>query len=373
MLGSITTEQVYLELTFLTLAMLVVGGVTSLWGAVVGALAVSGLDSVLGNAEDGIGVGFTLDLPEGSRLVILGALMALMLILRPSGLTGGRELRAAEARRMRVCIVGCGAVGSLFAANLASLEDVEVWAYDLAREHVDAINEHGLRLTGSGGGARDRHPRDRRRRRAPALRVRDRRDEGDAHRGRDRGDRARVRGRRRRARFRTASATRRGSRRTSRGSSAGTTFPAGKILEPGVVQWDVKGDTTFGPFEPSPAGPDEIERLADACTRGGMPAQAVADARGAQWRKVIFNASTNPIGALTGLTHGRVCERPDLRAARQRARRRGQGRRGGAGDRARRRPRGADRPRGQAGGRLRPQGEHAAGRRGAPRRPRSTG
>jgi len=29
---------------------------------------------------------------------------------------------------------------------------------------------------------------------------------------------------------------------------------------------------------------------------------------------VIFNASTNPIGALTGLTHGRVCERPDLRA-----------------------------------------------------------
>jgi 2-dehydropantoate 2-reductase len=45
-----------------------------------------------------------------------------------------------------------------------------------------------------------------------------------------------------------------------------------------------------------------------------MPAEAVADARPAQWRKVIFNASTNPIGALTGLTHGRVCERPDLRA-----------------------------------------------------------
>jgi 2-dehydropantoate 2-reductase len=44
-----------------------------------------------------------------------------------------------------------------------------------------------------------------------------------------------------------------------------------------------------------------------------MPAHAVADARPAQWRKVIFNASTNPIGALTGLTHGRVCERADLR------------------------------------------------------------
>jgi 2-dehydropantoate 2-reductase len=94
----------------------------------------------------------------------------------------------------------------------------------------------------------------------------------------------------------------------------GTTFPAGKILEPGVVQWDVKGDTTLGPFEPQPARADEIELLADACTRGGMPTAAVADARPAQWRKVIFNASTNPVGALTGLTHGRVCERPDLRA-----------------------------------------------------------
>jgi branched-chain amino acid transport system permease protein len=94
----LTTEEVYLNLAFITLAMLVIGGLTSLWGAVVGALAVSGLDSVLGNAEDGIGVGVRLDLPEGSRLVILGALMALMLILRPSGITGGRELRLPRRR-----------------------------------------------------------------------------------------------------------------------------------------------------------------------------------------------------------------------------------------------------------------------------------
>src|SRR5262245_7944971 len=94
----------------------------------------------------------------------------------------------------------------------------------------------------------------------------------------------------------------------------GTTFPAGKILEPGVVQWDVKGDTTLGPFEARPAPMDEVERLADACTRAGMPATAVEDARGPQWRKLIFNAATNPVGALTGLTHGRVCENPELRA-----------------------------------------------------------
>ena len=45
---------------------------------------------------------------------------------------------------MRVCVVGCGAVGSLFAAALAQVDEVEVWAYDLDAAHVDAINEHGL-------------------------------------------------------------------------------------------------------------------------------------------------------------------------------------------------------------------------------------
>jgi branched-chain amino acid transport system permease protein len=93
LLGSITTEQVYLELTFLTLAMLVIGGLTSLWGAVVGALVVSALDSFLIEAEQGVDAGISLDLPQGTRLIILGAIMALMLILRPNGLTGGREFR----------------------------------------------------------------------------------------------------------------------------------------------------------------------------------------------------------------------------------------------------------------------------------------
>jgi branched-chain amino acid transport system permease protein len=84
----LTTEEVYLDLTFITLAMLVIGGATSLWGAVVGALAVSGLDSLLAEAEAGLG---RIDLPSGSRIVVIGFLMALVLVLRPSGLTGGRE------------------------------------------------------------------------------------------------------------------------------------------------------------------------------------------------------------------------------------------------------------------------------------------
>lgn len=92
LLGSLTADQLYLEVTFLSLAMLVIGGMTSLFGAVVGALAISGLTSFLGQAEEGVGIGFRLDLPEGSGLIVVGILMALVLIVRPAGLTGGREL-----------------------------------------------------------------------------------------------------------------------------------------------------------------------------------------------------------------------------------------------------------------------------------------
>ena len=100
----INVDAVYLDLTFITLAMLVIGGTTSLWGAVVGALFVSGLDSVLGEMEDGMTLfGRTIDLPSGSRIIVVSAVMALVLIVRPSGLTGGREfslgrLRAVAAR-----------------------------------------------------------------------------------------------------------------------------------------------------------------------------------------------------------------------------------------------------------------------------------
>ena len=95
-------DGVYLDLTFITLAMLVIGGATSLWGAVVGALAVSALDSVLANAETGIEVlGRSFDVPAGTRLVVVSALMAVVLILRPSGLTGGKELTGESLRRLR--------------------------------------------------------------------------------------------------------------------------------------------------------------------------------------------------------------------------------------------------------------------------------
>jgi 2-dehydropantoate 2-reductase len=212
---------------------------------------------------------------------------------------------------VRVCIVGCGAVGSLFAANLAQLDDVEVWAYDLAADHVEAINAQGLRLTGAGD---------------VVGRVRATSDSTELP-ACDFGIVATKAMHTESAIAAVAPVFEGGCVATVQNGVGneeaiagyvgrvirGTTFPAGRLVEPGHVQWDVKGDTTFGPFEPQPAPPAEIERLAEACTRGGMPTQAVPDARGPQWRKVIFNAATNPLGALTGLTHGRVCERPDLR------------------------------------------------------------
>ena len=212
---------------------------------------------------------------------------------------------------MKVCIVGCGAVGSLFAANLARLDDVEVWAYDASQAHVDAINAHGLRLSGAG---------------EVVARLRATTDAGELP-ACDFGIVATKAMHTEAAIKATAHAFTEGCVATVQNGLGneetlaghvtrvirGTTFPAGKIVEPGHVQWDVRGDTTLGPFEPQPAPAAEIERLAEACTRGGMPTEAVADARGPQWRKVVFNSATNPIGALTGLTHGRVCERPDLR------------------------------------------------------------
>jgi len=100
--GTITTEDVYLNLTFLTLAMLVVGGVGSLLGAVVGALLISGLNSFLTTAESGVHVfGLKIDLTDGTHLVVLGVVMALVLVVRPSGLTGGREFRLPRIRWRR--------------------------------------------------------------------------------------------------------------------------------------------------------------------------------------------------------------------------------------------------------------------------------
>jgi 2-dehydropantoate 2-reductase len=212
---------------------------------------------------------------------------------------------------MRVCVVGVGAVGSLFAAHVAQVEGVEVWGYDVVQPHVDAINRSGLRLVGEADlVGRVRATSD------PAevppcefgiVAVKSMFTEA--------------------AISQVAGAFAEGAVASVQNGVGneetiaehvervirGTTFPAGRVLEPGVVQMDTRGDTWLGPFEPRPASMAEVTRLADALTAGGMNTRALPDARGAQWTKLIFNAATNPVGALTRLTHGRVCELPETR------------------------------------------------------------
>jgi 2-dehydropantoate 2-reductase len=207
---------------------------------------------------------------------------------------------------VRVCIVGCGAIGSLFAAHLAQDDGVEVWAFDLQRDHVDAINESGLRISGESQlVGRLRATTD-----AGALPACDygivatkslhtgAAIEATAHAFAD-GAVASVQN--------GAGNEELIAERVPR-VIRGTTFPAGHLVVPGHVAQDTGGKTWIGPFEPAPAAMDEVERLAAALTQTGMETLAMPDARGAQWTKLIFNAATNPIGALTGLSHGRACE-----------------------------------------------------------------
>ena len=203
--------------------MLVVGGVTSLWGAVLGALLVSGLDSFLSEAEEGVDVGVSLDLPQGTRLVFLGAIMALVLIVRPSGHHGRAGAPSAAGRPaaacgggVRVCVVGCGAVGSLFAANLAQLDDVEVWAYDLDRGARARDQRARAAALGRGRGGRPAHARPPMPRSCrPATSASSRRRRCTRTPRRRHAPHAFADGCGR-ARFRTASATRRRSPSTSR-------------------------------------------------------------------------------------------------------------------------------------------------------------
>ena len=84
-LGSFNPDVFYLDLTFLTLAMLVVGGVNSLSGAVIGAVVLSLLSQVLRDVESAVG-------RPGLTEVSFALITILILVLRPSGITGGKEL-----------------------------------------------------------------------------------------------------------------------------------------------------------------------------------------------------------------------------------------------------------------------------------------
>lgn len=93
-LGILTVEAFFLDITFVTLAMLVIGGMNSLTGAVVGVFVVTALLDVFRRAESGFAIGGA-EIPSlpGLSQVVLAIAILLILVRRPAGLMGDREIR----------------------------------------------------------------------------------------------------------------------------------------------------------------------------------------------------------------------------------------------------------------------------------------
>jgi branched-chain amino acid transport system permease protein len=92
-LGSIGPGSFDLGTTFLIVAMVVVGGIQSLRGAVTGAVVLSAVSTVLDRWEQGQGVlGLSIGLPAATTQLVLAALLIAVLVLRPDGLSSGREV-----------------------------------------------------------------------------------------------------------------------------------------------------------------------------------------------------------------------------------------------------------------------------------------
>jgi branched-chain amino acid transport system permease protein len=92
-LGTVTANTFYLDLTFVTLAMLVVGGMRSLTGAFIGTAVVTIVSEVFRSIERGIDLGaFTLSAPPGLQEIGLALILLLILIFRREGLVGDFEI-----------------------------------------------------------------------------------------------------------------------------------------------------------------------------------------------------------------------------------------------------------------------------------------
>jgi len=82
----------YLRTTFITLSMLVVGGMYSLSGAVTGVVAISVLIELFRNLERGVSLGaFKVALPNGIQEIAIGIITIVILMYLPTGLTRNQE------------------------------------------------------------------------------------------------------------------------------------------------------------------------------------------------------------------------------------------------------------------------------------------
>lgn len=200
----------------------------------------------------------------------------------------------------RVCIIGCGSIGSLYAAHLARV--AEVWAFVRRPEHARALNEHGLHV--SGGHKFHSHLRATH---DPAELPKF--DLGIVScKGTQTAD----------ALSPVAHLFDNGailSAQNGLGAEEiianlaktyvirGTTFMSGTRYDDTHVKYELDTATWMGPFEPTNTPFSLVKEAADLLIASGLKAVALEDARPAQWSKVIFNSSVNAVSALTELPH----------------------------------------------------------------------
>jgi 2-dehydropantoate 2-reductase len=200
----------------------------------------------------------------------------------------------------RVCVVGAGVIGSLYAAHLARIADVSVLCR--REEHARALNEQGLRVSGRHDfevrvrAATDPHELD-----DPDLAIlATKTTEVDAA-------SARLAGRWPAAAVMTVQ-NGLGAEEAVRAHGqwpliSAVTFMSGTRHSDTHVEYILDTETWLGPFADTPF--QLVEEAADLIVRSDLKARAFPDLRPAQWSKLIFNSTVNTVAALTGLPHDR--------------------------------------------------------------------
>jgi 2-dehydropantoate 2-reductase len=200
----------------------------------------------------------------------------------------------------QVCIIGCGAIGSLYAAHLARV--AEVWALVRRREHAEALNREGLRVSGT-------HNFSVRLRATTKVADLPECDLGIvATKATQVEESITEAGRRFDGGAVISAQNGLGSEEIiaqhTRGYVIrGTTFMSGTRHSDTHVQYELDTATWLGPFEPRRTPFAAVQEAAELIVAGGLKAEALRDARPAQWSKLIFNSSVNGVSALTGLPH----------------------------------------------------------------------
>ena len=198
----------------------------------------------------------------------------------------------------RVCIVGAGVIGSLFAGHLADVCEVSVLTR--REEHADTLNRDGLRVSGKS----ERHARVTATSDPAELPAFDLAIVATKASGLEAAAEA-LEGRFPEA-FVMTVLNGIGAEEVVRRHGdwpivSAVTFMSGTRHSDSHVEYILDTETWLGPYENTPF--EQVQEIADLIVSSGLQAEALPDLRPAQWSKLIFNASVNPVAALTGLSH----------------------------------------------------------------------